>query len=122
MKPIDNQIKKAIAMLLDEAGSQAELAKTLGVSPVALNKWISGATKAFSESTWAKVKDKIEPLIQPLCWHGMTPDECILNNNASIRALVDNIRDIPDGITHEQWIARLNNMVTRERENVKAGR
>lgn len=52
MPKIDEAIKKAICLAADQRGSQAKLAKDVGVTPAALSRYLKDVVKTINASTW----------------------------------------------------------------------
>ena len=52
MPKIDNTIKEAIIKASKQLGSQAQLAKAVGVFPASLSRYLNGQIKRINASTW----------------------------------------------------------------------
>lgn len=122
MKNIDPSIVKAFANLRREYASNAELAAALGVSGSLISRVLAGRAKQLNDATWARVEPLLRPHFRPICWHGLSLEECVLSQNSSVAHLVDNIRDIPTIITRERWFVLLNTLIDQTREQVNDGR
>lgn len=52
MPKIDENIKRAILLAAKERGSQVKVAQAAGITPTALNRYLSGTISSINASTW----------------------------------------------------------------------